>query len=280
MPEKENKSSIDIDLSKQRRTHDKRLQELNHPPSPDVESAKRNEKDGGVSLWLPSGDFEMGYEEGRENEQLAHNISLSAFYMDIYPVTNAQYAKFLQETGHRVPQSTVWDEGEEWNIWTDKLPPADYENHPVVGVSWEDAQEYCRWAGKRLPSEAEWEKAARGMDERIYPWGNEKPDKKRASYDGMTTAEIGSKEAGQSPYGISDMAGNVCEWVNDWYDSDYYLECPSVNPEGPDEGIFRVVRGGSWNNKPIALRASKRFLRLPSIRHNSVGFRCALDAGS
>ena len=193
---------------------------------------------------------------------------LDGFYIDKYEVTNAQYKQFMDETGHKAPM--YWDD-EGFN----------QSNQPVVGVIWHDAVAYCKWAGKRLPTEAEWEKAARGVDGRIYPWGNEWDSSKCNSYRGddgyQYTAPVGRFPAGASPYGVMDMAGNALEWVADWYDSNYYSRSPHQNPKGPDAGIRRVLRGGVWDGNTDFLRCAGRILNAPALTYSGVGFRCSQD---
>ncbi len=226
-------------------------------------------KDGAPMMLVPRGEFTMGSNTSFAHEQPSHRVTLDAYYMDKYEVTVEQYAKFLEATGLGPPP--------DWNV----MNQPSHQNRPVVNMSWWDASLYCRWAGKRLPTEAEWEKAARGTDGRMYPWGNDRLDRLRANHgketwdDHAALAPVGSFEAGQSFYGIHDLAGNVWEWVNDWYDKDYYERSPSQNPSGPEEGGTKVLRGGSWYANLGYLKSTYRFSLPPSSRDSDFGFRCA-----
>ena len=222
----------------------------------------------GSMVVVPSGEFMMGSPTGDSDEQPAHKVYLDAFSLDVYEVTVGQYAAFLQAKGIDSPSD-----------WKTMNQPA-HQKWPVVNIDWADAFAYCKWAGKRLPTEAEWEKAARGTDGRLYPWGNEPPTPLHANF-GKTEwnnhgvlAPVGAFEAGKSPYGIYDMAGNVWEWVNDWYDYNYYKSSPSQNPTGPSTGGTKVIRGGSWYSNPRAMRSANRSLISPTDQGLN-GFRCA-----
>ena len=217
---------------------------------------------------VPAGEFTMG-SDFSDDEKPVRRVYLNAFYMDKYEVTVGQYAKYLETTGMEEPS--------DWDI----MNQPQHRKRPVVNINWPDAAAFCKWAGKRLPTEAEWEKAARGTDGRIYPWGNEAPTRLHANYGKkewaghMALVPVGSFEMGKSPYGIYDMAGNAWEWVNDWYDYDYYKKGPTKNPQGPTKGESRVVRGGSWLYVPDFLRTSFRFNAEQSGRQFGYGFRCA-----
>ena len=228
-------------------------------------------------ICVPAGEFLMGSDEkndseAEDDELPQHKVYLDEYLIGKYPVTNGQYAAFVNETGQSAPSD--WERG---------AFPKEKEHHPVVRVSWEDAVEFCGWASKtsgktiRLPSEAEWEKAARGTDERIYPWGNQKPESSLCNFNieiGDTTAVGRYSQKGDSPYGCADMAGNVWEWVNDWYDAKYYENSPQKNPRGASDGRSRVLRGGSWLYVSRVVRVSNRVRVYPDLKYNGCGFRC------
>ena len=201
-----------------------------------------------------------------DREKPPHRVYLDAFSIDKYETTNALYARFMRATGRPAPR-----DGNDSSF--------NASSQPVVNVTWEDADAYCKWAGKRLPTEAQWEKAARGTDGRKYPWG-EQWDASRANAENKlgSTASVGSYASGTSPYGAYDMAGNVWEWVADWYAKHYYEQSPNRNPMGPDSGTTRVLRGGSWSSLPVNLRAAVRLGDTPGLRNISIGFRCARGA--
>ena len=210
-------------------------------------------------------------------------IFLDSYWIDIYEVTNEKYLDFVLATGHRfaLDETCETDKCREGNLWEGASFSSRIKRQPVTQVSWFDADAYCRWRGKRLPSEAEWEKAARGPSGNLYPWGA-RPPKKRASYGRkwrgiFTMTDVGAYSQGVSLYGVHDMAGNVWEWVDDWYDLKYYNWRRKKNPRGPVEGEFKSVRGGSWVNHPDTLRSSFRRWSQPEVRFNDTGFRCAKD---
>jgi len=218
---------------------------------------------------IPAGEFTMGSLKGDPDEQPVRKVYVDAFFIDKDQMTAGKYGTFLDSTAHEAPA--------DWDIMSKPM----HQKRPVVNVEWADAEAYCRWAGKRLPSEAEWEKAARGTDGRTYPWGNELPTdfhanmKKETWNNHAVLTPVGMFERGKSPYGVYDMAGNVWEWVNDWYSPDYYKTAPLRNPTGPPKGTYKVVRGGSWGSSPKDLRSSDRESRLPSFGGLGTGFRCA-----
>jgi len=227
-------------------------------------------KDGAPMVLVSAGEFTMG---GDSIDNPRHPVYLDAFHMDKYEVTASRYAKFLQATGRQLPFK--WSE----------MSLVSHGDRPVIGVTWEDADAYCRWASKRLPTEAEWEKAARGTDGREYPWGNEAPTPRHANFNKCcewkcygVLAIVGSLEAGRSPYGIYELAGNVSEWVADWYDNTSYKYELERNPKGPRDGEEKVVRGGSWYDSALLQRSALRSRSYPSAPSTDRGFRCAKDA--
>ena len=241
-------------------------------------------KDGAPMVLVPGGSFPMGVppgdRDGGRDEYPRHDVALDAFYIDKYEVTNGRYLEFVRSTAHRAPQHPT---NKKRNLWDGGLMPESIAERPVINVDWFDADAYCRWAGKRLPTEAEWEKAARGGDDRRFPWGNVEPTNKHLNYNQQWIGEktlmpVGSYEAGKSPYGAYDMAGNVWEWVADWYDARYYEKSPGNNPQGPASGTKKVIRGAGWQNETPTVRIFTRVESDPAVRNESTGFRCAADA--
>lgn len=223
---------------------------------------------------IPAGEFMMGSPDGlgRVDERPQRSVYLDAFLIDEVEVTNERYMQFVKTTGHRPPPNP-YGAGNLQSI-------EGIEHLPVVQTTWYDAKAYCRWAKKRLPTEAEWEKAARGTDGRLYPWGNEPPTAQRANFDRewedeKTLHTVGSLPDGDSPYGVKDMAGNAREWVSDWYEVDYYKEAPTRNPQGPDrKGVVRSIRGGSWHSPISDITTSARGRGGFALQTHGTGFRC------
>jgi len=244
-------------------------------------------KDNAVMVYVPAGEFLMGTSDEDielykkifplrriarfDNERPQRTVYVDAFYIDKFEVTNQQYKQFLAETGYEPKHYLDYE-------------PYNTPNWPAAVLEWEDAVAYTNWAGKRLPTEAEWEKAARGTDGRIWPWGNEWDGTKLSGNDGtglkdgyIETAPVGQFPQGASPYGAHDMAGNLWEWVSDWYDPNYYRNAPpNINPTGPETGDGHVLKGGGWAENLDFTRCANRFGGNPGslIR----GFRCAIDA--
>ncbi len=268
-------------------------------------------------VYVPGGEFRMGSSEAEiaaayeqcerdpgtggacpedwaEAESPQHTVTLDAFWIDQTEVTNAQFATFLNERGNQTEGGATWLELEDEDCLIEQVsgayrPRRGHDNHPVIEVSWYGALAYCEWAGARLPTEAEWEYAARGPQGLVYPWGDAF-DCSRGNFDDETqkddyvvpggegcdgyerTAAVGSFKTGASWCGALDMAGNVWEWVADWYGK--YPSAPGTNPTGPAQGEIKVLRGGSWNNFPGWVRSASRFRFKPHLRDNTSGFRC------
>lgn len=224
---------------------------------------------------VPAGEFLMGNPEGkgRADEWPQRSVYLDAFAIDQVEVTNERYLAFVTTTGHRNPPNPYGT--------GPLLSAKGIEQLPVVQTTWYDAKAYCSWVKKRLPTEAEWEKAARGTDGRLFPWGNEPATTKRANFDRewedeKTLYPVGSLPSGDSPYGVKDMAGNAREWVSDWYDPEYYKQAPDRNPQGPDKkGVVRSIRGGSWHSPVADITTSARGRGGFALQTHGTGFRCA-----
>jgi eukaryotic-like serine/threonine-protein kinase len=231
-------------------------------------------KDGMTLLYVPAGEFTMGSDVGPDDEKPAHTVNLDAFWIDQTEVTNAMYVRCVQAGRCNLPSSTKSYSRSSY------YGNAEFDNYPVIYVSWNQANAYCSWADRRLPTEAEWEKAARGMDGRTYPWDNDDPTADLLNFNlnvGDTTP-VGSYENGQSPYGVYDTAGNVWEWTADWYSETYYSVSPSENPLGPDSGDIRVLRGGSWGSSISNVRSANRDWLDPTGADDYSGFRCSRGA--
>ncbi len=223
-----------------------------------------NPKDGAEMVWVPAGEFIMGSKHGWSGDTSERTVYLDGFWMYKFEVTVAQYRKFCKETNREMPATTAT-----WRLRTD---------YPIANVSWEDADAYAQWAGAHLPTEAQWEKAARGTDGREWPWGSQRDDSKCAG-NGKRVHPVGSYPAGASPYGCMDMTGNVWEWCADWFDRDYYKKAPEKNPVGPSVpgkmGDYRAMRGGSAGDVAGFPTCTDRCARRYSEYNDSIGFRLA-----
>jgi sulfatase modifying factor 1 len=274
------------------------MEELEELLSIPVELPERiTGNDGAPMVLIPAGEFLMGSNNGGADEKPVHTVYLDSFYIDMYEVTNAQYRRFVQATGHKEPLGLTRVDGrlvDGFRPWSDRNFSRD--SQPVVCVNWEDAKAYAEWAGKRLPTEAEWEKAARGeLVGRQYTWGNTwSPPRGAGNFadeaaknavgnwliaegydDGyIYPAPVGS--FAPNSYGLYDMAGNVWDWCADWYDSGYYARSPESNPTGPNSGTARVHRGGSWHYGDH-LRVTSRGYSRPQDAISDTGFRCVRD---
>lgn len=264
---------------------------LLHTPAPfndGVEVAPKsdlvNPLDNSVLIFIPDGSFLMGAdpEEGFiickesrsgctlddfKDESPPHEVFLDEYWIYQTEVTNLQYRLCVEAGSCNPPQFIEY--------FANEL----FELHPVVYIRWYDAEDYCQWAGGRLPTEAEWEKAARGENAYLFPWGNE-ASCGYANLKGCSrglTENVGSYPDGASPYGVLDMAGNASEWVADWYSPDYYAGLATDNPNGPESGEMKVARGGSWKNPFSGVRTTNRSANFAEIASSGVGFRCVMD---
>ena len=248
---------------------------------------RSNEKNQANMALIPGGKYIMGSKKSlREHdptaflnpdrhmlgpENKAHIVYVDDFYIDIFEVTNKVYKKFINSedvkaAGFKKPR--FWDN-----------PDYNDPRQPVVGISWKEARAFCLWKNKRLPTEAEWEKASRGKRAITFPWGDNPPDIKKLNYNNEIgkPAKVGSYEEGKSDYGIYDLSGNVSEWVFDWHDADFYQFSPKKNPKGPSKGQYKVIRGGNWRNIADDVRLTYRGATVPKTRNKTVGFRCVMD---
>jgi formylglycine-generating enzyme required for sulfatase activity len=227
-------------------------------------------------VFIPGGDFVRGrshkstdaelawYPNPLKDDTPARKIRVSPFYLDEAEVTNERYARFAARTRRKPPHQ-----------WPNGLPPQGKEKLPVVNVTWHDAAAFCEWEGKRLPTEAEWERASRGLGEKhIYPWGDRAPTPKDARYD-VFDGPGAVCQFPRNSFGLCDIAGNVWEWTGDWYGRTYYAEAPEWDPKGPSQGLYRVLRGGSWFDQPAFLSSSYRSWARPTEKSPTMGFRCA-----
>ncbi len=279
-------------------SEDKQAIELTHTQAiTPTDTMRLTAKDDADLVFVDAGWFLMGSEEqdAWDNEKPEHSVYLDSYWIYKYEVTNQQFAAFVDATGY---QTTAEQAGESWVFtgtkweeinaanWSAPRGPGSniqsLDNHPVVHMSWYDASAYCAWAGGRLPTEAEWEKAASSQENLKYPWGDAAPNCSLANYKGCIggTKPVGQYPAGASPYGALDMVGNVWEWTADWYSNTYYNVSPDTNPQGPPDGTHRVLRGGSWASTTSELPVSGRFRNLPTYTDDNDGFRCVIDANN
>jgi serine/threonine-protein kinase len=238
------------------------------PAKPGATEPRISETDGMVQVFIPEGYFTMGSAldnpHADEDEKPSHKVFLDSFWMDRTEVTNAMYLQCLSAEVCTPPARTIF------------YSKPEYADHPAIGISWVQAQAYCQWAGRRLPTEAEWEKAARGTDGRIYPWGDIAPNAELANFNHQVneTVQVGMYANGASPYGVLDMAGNAWEWVADGYQPDFYSLSPKENPISDSPVNRRVLRGGNWDSNVDGIRVTNRFWAFPG-RNDTDGFRCA-----
>jgi len=228
----------------------------------------RRVRDGAIMIQIPEGEFLMGNLE-TEGAPLPHTVYVSSFLMDKLPLTVGRFKLFAAATGRPLPPDPYWGV---------------HDDFPVAFVKWDEAKAYCEWTGGRLPTEAEREKATRGTDGRLWPWGSEAPSPERAVFRRNWGQEgndaVGIRPSGASPYGLLDTGGNMWEFCEDWWDADYFKSSPQKDPVGPKTGLAHVVKGGSWDSRPTVLSASSRNFAYIGYREGDFGFRCASEPPS
>jgi serine/threonine-protein kinase len=234
-------------------------------------STQFREKDGTFMVYVAVGEFEMGSATGEDDEQPVRKVYLDAYWIDKYEVYTSGYQRGVDDGACTEPEQTGS------NLQVDYVGYSENYRHPMIHISWYQARDYCQWVGGDLPTEAQWEKAARGVDGLIYPWGNTNPDTTKANFNNNIGDPVGTGyyRQGDSPYGALDMAGNVWEWVLDWYGP--YDAADTNNPLGPMTGEFKVFRGGSWKDDAWDIRTTSRYAIDPSsTEYNTLGFRCVI----
>ena len=261
---------------------------------------KKSLSDGAFLVLVPTGSFVIGSNNGDNDEKPKRKIYVNSFWIDQHELSASRFARFVIQTRYKTTAekkgwSWVWDSTlKKGRGWWKKEKGASWKNpkgsssdwkkipdQPVSQVTWFDANSYCSWAGREMPTEAQWERAARGDDERIFPWGNQRDPRnanlkgKKDGYSGVSP--VGSFPKGASVFGVLDMSGNVWEWVADWYASTHYQSIKLKNPLGPLKGKKKVIRGASWGSKLSWSRVSNRYSRNRNYRNNKIGFRCVLN---
>lgn len=228
--------------------------------------------------FIPAGEFVMGSSDKKvkSNEHPSHSVYLDGFYIDKFEVSFKDFEEYLAANPKQYPTITGW---------IDRKARPEMLNKPVFGFQWKRCKKYCEWRGKRMPTEAEWERSAKGIEGRKYPWGDEPPSEKRANFGnccfiqkGSVLSPVDSFDNGKSPEGVYNLGGNVAEWVYDWYDKKYYENSPYKNPKGPVKGKYHVIRGGAWNSLPVYLRSSSRYGDSDAKDYYGIGCRCAKSA--
>lgn len=245
------------------------------PATPTLDPMTIFGKDGATLLYVPAGEYSMGSDNTESDEAPFHTVFLDAFWIDKTEVTVRMYTLCVDAGACKEPTN------KKSFSHPDYYGNVEFDNYPVIYVDWDMAKAYCEWADRRLPTEAEWEKAARGPAANDYPWGNTAPSADILNFDRNVgdVTNVGKYLDGKSAYGVLDMAGNVWEWVNDWYDDTYYQDSDSMNPLGPDSDTlrYRVLRGSSWTDGSNVVRSSNRFKNYPYTSNYDIGFRCAFS---